>query len=166
MSVLCQLLVAALCLCAIAVPAANGFEHGVAASVTGDEEAALNQPGAVAQKLFKQGQKAFLQQDYAGALSLWSPLAEDGVLDAQFGLGLMYESGWGVAADLELAAYWYQAAAAQGLAKAQFSFGLMLLDGRGVQQNEGMGWYWIQNAADNNEPRASQYLQNDRKQRN
>ena len=50
---------------------------------------------------------------------------------AQNNLGLMYQTGTGVKADLEEAVRWYQHAANQGNLDGQFNLGLMTLKGEG-----------------------------------
>jgi len=49
--------------------------------------------------------------------------AEDGVAQAQFSLGLRYESGAGVAKDLVRAIHWFRKAADQGYDEAQYMLG-------------------------------------------
>ena len=49
--------------------------------------------------------------------------AEDGVAQAQFGLGLRYESGTGVAKDPVQAIHWFRQAAEQGYDEAQYMLG-------------------------------------------
>ncbi len=104
------------------------------------------------------GQAAFNSQDYAKALAVWRPLAVRGVPAAQYSLGFMYESGWGVARNDQEAAGWYQVAADQGHAQAQFNLGRLYMEGRGVEKNKGLGLYWIQNAVDGDDQRAAEYL--------
>ncbi len=106
----------------------------------------------------RKGQAAFNSQNYAKALEMWQPLALRGVPVAQYNLGFMYESGWGVARNDQEAAGWYQLAADQGHAKAQFNLGRLYMEGRGVDKNKGLGLYWIQNAADGDDKRAIDYL--------
>ncbi len=116
--------------------------------------------GTLAQrKQVYEGQKAFVAQDYATAVTLWAPLAEAGVARAQYGIAFMLESGWGVIQDYAEAAYWYQLAAQKGHRKAQFNLGVMYMDGRGVEENRGVGLYWIQTAADLGEQRARDYME-------
>ncbi len=111
--------------------------------------------GTLAQRqAFFEGQKAFIRQDYAEAVRVWSPLAEAGMARAQYGIAFMLESGWGVVQDYAEAAYWYQLAAQKGHRKAQFNLGKMYLDGRGIAADRGAGLYWVQTAADAGEPRA------------
>ncbi len=73
--------------------------------------------------------------DYATALRLLQPLAEQGNADAQAGLGVMFENGLAVSQDDTAAVKWYRLAAEQGHAYSQGRLGGMLLDGRGVRQD-------------------------------
>ncbi|QPB43699.1 sel1 repeat family protein [Rodentibacter haemolyticus] len=65
------------------------------------------------------------KQDYANTFRWAKKLAEQGVAQAQFNLGLMYANGQGVKQDDTQAVYWYQKAAEQGVADAQVNLGLM-----------------------------------------
>src|SRR5690242_9355435 len=64
---------------------------------------------------------AYQRGDYATALRLWHLLAERGDADAQFHLGVVYESGQGVLRSDAEAIKWYRKAAEQGDAVAQFN---------------------------------------------
>ena len=55
---------------------------------------------------------AYVKQDYATALRLFRPLADQGDADAQSMLGLMYDNGQGVPKDDVLAYMWRNLAAA------------------------------------------------------
>ncbi len=118
-----------------------------------------------ASEQLRHGQIAFNAQNYAQALKIWRPLAEEGLPAAQYNLGFLYESGWGIERDATLAARWYEAAARQGHAKAQFNLGLLYVQGRGVDKNESTGMRWISNAANQQDVRAIDYL-NDGRRRN
>ena len=59
--------------------------------------------------------------------------ASQGLANAQYQLGLLYERGEGVARDDAAAARWYRQAAQQGEVAAQTNLGLMYRDGRGVR---------------------------------
>ena len=83
---------------------------------------------APAEAGFEDGVRAYLAQDYAAALNVWRPLAEEGHAPAQFGMGLSYENGRGVERDPTQAAVWYHKAAEQGLADAQFNLGNLYLE--------------------------------------
>ena len=110
-------------------------------------------------RVFFEGQKAFINQDYATAVNIWVPLAEDGVAKAQYGIAFMLESGWGVVQDAAEAAHWYKLAAQKGHRKAQFNLGKMYIDGAGIEKNRGIGLFWIQSSADLGEPRALEYME-------
>ena len=82
---------------------------------------------------FQQGFDAFQKNDYQTAFKLWLPLAEQGDVNAQFNLGVIYEKGQGVKQDYFEAVNWYRKASEQGYAKAQFNLGMMYNEGKGVK---------------------------------
>jgi uncharacterized protein len=86
---------------------------------------------------------AYQKGDYATAVSLFQPLAEDGDAAAQVDLGLMYNNGQGVTRDYEQAVKWYRLAAEQGNADGQVALGTMYDNGHGVAQDdkEAVKWY-------------------------
>jgi len=55
---------------------------------------------------------AYQRDDYATAMSLWRPLADQGDTSAQRNLGLMYFRGQGVPQDYAQAFAWWHLAAA------------------------------------------------------
>jgi TPR repeat protein len=63
---------------------------------------------------YEDASTAYVKGDYATALRLWRPLAEQGVEGAQYGLGLMYDKGRGVSQDFVYAHMWFDLSAAQG----------------------------------------------------
>jgi uncharacterized protein len=67
--------------------------------------------GSVAAGTFEDGFAAFKMGDYATALRLVSPLAEQGHASAQALLGVMYSEGQGVARDYVVAVSWFRKAA-------------------------------------------------------
>ena len=86
---------------------------------------------------------AYDRGDYAAALRLWGPLANQGDADAQLKLGRMYAFGQGVPKNIAEALKWYRLAAEHGLADAQILLGLLYDFGHGVPQNdaEALKWY-------------------------
>ena len=60
------------------------------------------------------GYDAYMNEDYARALKYWKPQAERGDAYSQFGIGVMYSDGEGVAQDTAKAIYWYRRAAENG----------------------------------------------------
>jgi clan AA aspartic protease (TIGR02281 family) len=93
------------------------------------------------------GRAAFLHGDYARAMRLLRPVAEGGDARAQFLVGKMYESGWGMRQSSAQAAVWYQKSAEQGYDLAQSSLGLMYSTGDGVPQNYAKAMKWTLMAA-------------------
>ena len=57
------------------------------------------------------GIEAYLKRDYATALKLFRPLAEQGYASAQHSLGVMYANGEGVTQNYVLAHSWFNLAA-------------------------------------------------------
>ena len=96
---------------------------------------------------------AFSTKDYQTAARLYRELAEQGDVEAQDRLGLMYKRGMGVPEDYAEAAKWYRKAAEQGDASAQSSLGSMYVFGEGVPQDFVQGYKWkILSIAQNDEP--------------
>ena len=92
---------------------------------------------------FEDGLKAAESGDFATALRLWQPLAEQGHAEAQNNLGVMYGYGYGVPQDEAEAAKWFRLAAEQGHAYSQGRLGGMLLDGRGVPRDYVQAHMWF-----------------------
>jgi TPR repeat protein len=86
--------------------------------------------------------------DYATALRLFQPLADNGNAIAQFILGEMYRHGRGMPRNDTEAVMWYRKAADQGYARAQLNLGVMYADGRGVPKDLGECVKWYRLAAD------------------
>lgn len=63
---------------------------------------------------FTEGQRSFAVGNYKIAYEIWLPLAEKGDRRAQFSVGILYERGYGVTMDKDLAAEWYRRSAEQG----------------------------------------------------
>ena len=74
---------------------------------------------------YDEGFKAHKAGDYKTAVELWRPLAEQGVADAQFNLGVAYHAGQGVPQNTQEAIKWYRKAAELGNAKAQLNVGIL-----------------------------------------
>jgi TPR repeat protein len=82
------------------------------------------------------GVAALKRGDYATALQLLGPLADQGNARAQFKLGVMYYEGQGVPQDYAEAVKWYRRAADQGYADGQGVLGFFYEKGDcGVPQD-------------------------------
>jgi S1-C subfamily serine protease len=103
---------------------------------------------AASSNSFEGGWKAYEQGDFEQAVQLWRPLAEQGHVNAQINLAVMYEHGYGVGRDLQTAATWYLAAAREGSAIGQYNLGLFLVEYSGVTPTEHDALYWLGKAAD------------------
>jgi len=104
------------------------------------------------------GVEAARRGDYATALRLWRPLADQGNADAQVGLGILYYDGHGVSQDYAEAARWYRKAADQGDATAQYGLGILYDDGHGVSQDYAKAAFWFRKAADQGDAYAQSRL--------
>ena len=96
------------------------------------------------------GKRAYAKHDFATALKLLLPLAENGNAEAQATLGTMYDYGQGVTQDFAAAIRWWRLAAAQGNALAQVNLGLAY----GVKQDFGRAYTWLSAAAAQGFPNA------------
>jgi len=92
---------------------------------------------------FDDATQAYKRGDYETAHRLIKPLAEKGLPEAQFNLGLLYDNGQGVPRNYAEALTWYRKAAEQGNGKGQYSLGMMYYNGQGVPKDysEAMKWY-------------------------
>ena len=111
--------------------------------------------GGAARADFQDGLKAAQSGDFATALQEWRPLAEQGLVGAQFNLGLMYDNGRGVPENDAKAVKWYRLAAEQEGAEAQYNLGFMYANGEGVLQDDREAVKWYRLAAKQGECRRS-----------
>lgn len=98
----------------------------------------------------KAGIEAWQKADYARAVAIWSPLAENGDADAQFNLGQAYRLGRGVPTNLSRAKDWFERAAMRGHVDALTTLGLLLF--QNGEQTQGLKW--LSQSAEQGEPRA------------
>jgi len=96
---------------------------------------------------FEAGMEAFQRGDDARALAEWAPLATDGLVAAQFNLGLIYTRDRGVAVDHEQAFHWFHQAAEAGYTAAEYRVAKSYEAGRGVKQDLIQAHVWFSLAA-------------------
>lgn len=107
----------------------------------------------------RKAQAAFTRNDYITSHDLWLPLAESGIAEAQYSLGFLYQSGWGVAQDLPKAVNWYSLAAEQDETRAQFNLGVLLLTGEApIEQDVETAMVWLNRSAEGGNTRAKEFL--------
>jgi uncharacterized protein len=103
--------------------------------------------GSVGAGRFEDAAAAYRKGDYATAVGIIRPLAEEGNVAAQFNLGVMYQLSHGVPQDNEAATSWYRKAAEQGLAETHL--GVMYANREGVAQDYAAAHMWFNLAAAN-----------------
>ena len=89
------------------------------------------------------GDLAFALGDYATARRDWQREAASGDASAMAAIGMLYDTGHGVAQDFSRALEWYRRAADAGNVSAMFNVATMLENGRGASANphEAVRWY-------------------------
>ncbi|MDD5035258.1 MAG: caspase family protein [Methylococcaceae bacterium] len=90
---------------------------------------------------------AYDRANYASALKVWLPKAQEGDAEAQDYVGQIFEKGLGQPTDYQAAAQWYQKAAAQGNAQAQLNLGHLYEKGLGLAQDMIAANQWYRKAA-------------------
>ena len=94
------------------------------------------------------GIAAFEAKNVSQSLALLGPLAEKGIVDAQYRLAIMYQNGLGVVRNELLAMKWMIAAANQDFSLAQHGLGFMYLEGDCVPKNGKKAVTWFEKAAE------------------
>lgn len=90
---------------------------------------------------------ASAQETAPAALIYFQDQAKIGDPEAQFNLGRLYETGWGVPVDEKLAVRWYRESAKHGQKEAQFRLGLLYYLGIGARQSDIRGEKWLRASA-------------------
>jgi uncharacterized protein len=103
----------------------------------------LSMHGQVSAAPLDDATAAYQRGDFAAAMELIRPLADQGDVRAQFNLATMYYNGRGVPQDHATAAMWFRRAAEQGDMQAQRYLGFMYANGQGVARDdrEAVKWY-------------------------
>jgi uncharacterized protein len=109
--------------------------------------AAAGQLDAAAAGQLKDGLTASARGDYAEAMRLLRPLAEQGDPNAQTVIGLLYGNGRGIPKDYGQALAWFRKAAEQGYEAAQNDLGVMYALGQGAPQDYVQAYMWFDLAA-------------------
>lgn len=96
---------------------------------------------------YQKGVEAYQRSDWRGAIKEFRELAEQGGINAQYTMGLMYEQGLGVAEDADEAKQWYLRAAKKDKAEAQYRLGLLYEAGTNGGQDIESALIWYRRAA-------------------
>ena len=120
--------------------------------------AALPQPPILdatgSETALQRGSASFVQRDFTEALRWFRIAADQGHAAARFNVGVIYDSGLGVAQDFAEAARWYRLAAEQGYAAAQYNLGALYEAGQGVSQSDAEALRWYRLAAEQGHAKA------------
>lgn len=87
-----------------------------------------------------------IARDDTKAAEWFTKAANQGHASAQYGLGVIYIKGEGVAQDYMKAFEWFTKAANQGHALAKYNLGLMYDIGQGVEKNKRKAFEWVKEA--------------------
>ena len=96
--------------------------------------------------------------DWTARVDACRTAAEQEHPDAQYTLGIMYDTGRGVPQDYAEAVAWFRRAAEQEHAKAQNYLGVRYAKGRGVPQDYAEAVRWFRRAAEQEHPGAQYNL--------
>ena len=111
-----------------------------------------------ANAILQQAGKAYKRGDYQKAIKLTRPLAEQGIMEAQFNMGTFYAMGQGVTQDAIKAREWYEKAAQQGDVESQYQLGILYHDGIGISPDYQKAQEWYEKAAAQGSAKAQYHL--------
>jgi TPR repeat protein len=103
---------------------------------------------------FDEGIAAYQANNLPLAYKEFREAAENGHLDSQFNLALMYENGIGIDKDEKEAIIWYRKAAEQGSAFAQYNLAVLYENGRGTAVDFAQANQWYRKASVQRDPLA------------
>ncbi len=101
---------------------------------------------------------AYKRGDYATALKLIRPLAEQGNVAAEYNLATMYYNGSGTRRDYAEAMKWFRQAADKGDVDSERYLGYIYAKGDGVPKNDTESFRWYQLAAEQGDADAENNL--------
>jgi uncharacterized protein len=109
---------------------------------------------SIAQADLEAGREAYQNEDYETALAELMPLAEEGDMNAQYFMGLMYANGHGLPQDPEEAERWFEKFSNQLDVSGKFNLGIMYYQGKAVPQNYQTAISWFKKAAEEGDAEA------------
>jgi hypothetical protein len=105
------------------------------------------------------GKSAYEAGDYASALKIIRPLADQDDPEAQYLLARMHEKGEGMAKDMVVAAQWYRRAAERGHAAAEYRMAVGYAFGLGdLPKDEAESLNWLRRSACHGHKKAMKML--------
>ncbi|MEK6748561.1 MAG: tetratricopeptide repeat protein [Pseudomonadota bacterium] len=106
------------------------------------------------------GRQAYLRRDYAKAMRILLPQAQQGIAKAQILVGRMHLDNAGVKIDVGQALMWFQAAAMQGDGEGQVAYAHMFHNGQGTKRDFAQALRWYNEAALQGDAEAAYELAN------
>ena len=100
---------------------------------------------------FDKGLKEFNKGNYELALDIWEPLANEGVSNAQYNVGLMHHNGLGTKQDFKQAYKWLLQSSEQGNLNSIRLISTMYALGNGINKNFVKSYMWAKIGSDNND---------------
>ena len=94
------------------------------------------------------GIAAFETKNFAHAIKLLSPIAEEGNADAMYRMAIMLQNGLGCVADENKAFRYMGDAATKGLPLAQHAYGFMFFEGECTEKDIDQSIEWFTKAAE------------------
>lgn len=98
-------------------------------------------------RLGQLAKEAFEGDELYLAARIWAAMAEKGVTEAAYRLGMLYDAGNDAERDPARAAYWYRRAAEDGHVYAQHNLAVAYANGDGVELNFDQALMWWKQAA-------------------
>jgi hypothetical protein len=94
------------------------------------------------------GMAAFEAKEFTRAKQFLARFADEGNVEAQHRMAIMYQNGLGLVKDDKQAFFWMKKAADQGYAMAQHGLGFMYMHGECVDKDEAEAVKWFTRAAE------------------
>lgn len=102
--------------------------------------------------------RLYEEKRYEEAVELYGRAADAGDAEAQYKLGKMYYSGYGVEKDTEEAMRLFKLSAEQGCDAAEFRLGSAYQLGWDVEKDTELSFYWYKRAAEHGNVKAMLYI--------
>tara|TARA_B100001248_G_scaffold111882_1_gene83615 strand:- start:254 stop:742 length:489 start_codon:yes stop_codon:yes gene_type:complete len=100
---------------------------------------------------FESGLKSYNSGDFKEALKIWTPLAEGGLSNAQYNVGLMHHNGQGTSQNFSEAFKWFLMSSEQGNLNSIRLISTMYALGNGVEKDYLKSYMWAKIGSDNDD---------------
>ncbi|GHV07824.1 hypothetical protein AGMMS50229_15280 [Campylobacterota bacterium] len=114
--------------------------------------------GGGADRDYEDAMKLYNAGDYVNAMPIMTKSAQNGNIDAQFYLGVMYSYTTGEMQDLTMALHWFSEAANAGHIHAANNLGIAYYNGYGVVRDYKAAFRWFHIAAKGGNAEAQSYV--------